>query len=307
MMFVQIDVWGSKRLAQYIMERNYPQNWLHDVDDITKKKIQSLQPVSIKGDFKEQYGSIMPKLIRYYDLPQDSGLAIKSRFDLSPYKNRMNTNLSPYLDESIGIRSRSPEHDDIQPYPYLRHESEDYFTTHNIYSDYACEDFLRLIHRQLQNYCSDDCFMTQIRAYEPHYDICYQNISVKNPNALKDKVSDEPIELRQSWLGQHEYGYPIHELERLLGEGFQKTAFRDRDIQEIITPKEMNRLILDGVINKESVSRITLYHHILWCEAFDPNHVSFMYDLLGINASQNFYISHSNKLQFLDFDWDSLV
>ncbi|EMY6611246.1 hypothetical protein [Vibrio sp. SCSIO 43155] len=305
-MFVQIGVWGSKRLARYLMERNNPNHWLFDVDDDTKRSIEKLHPVSIKSDFQEQHGSIMPKLLRYYDIPQGSNLAKKSRLDLSPYRARMDHKLTPYMDESIGVDCRFSDQDDIQVYPCLNHESSDYFTTHNIYSEYACEDFLRLIHRQLRNYCSSECYMTQIRAYDPNFDTCYQSIHVKNPYALKDKVSDEPVEIQQAWLGQHEYGYAVHELERELGEGALKgTSFRDPDT--IISPTEMNKLILSGSVDKQIIRNIQLHHNILWNEAFDPNHVSFMYDLLGIRTKQNFYITHSKEVQFLDFDWESLA
>lgn len=305
-MYVQIGVWGSKRLAKYIMERSYPQNWLYGFDDQTKKKIKALHPVAIKKDFQEQLGSIMPKMTRYYDIPNTSTLSVQPQLDLEPYKNRMTELLDPYLDESIGADTRFSDQEDIQVYPYLSHSSSDYFTTHNLYSEYACEDFLRLIHRQLQNYDSSECYMTQIRGYDPNFDVCYQNISVKNPRALKDKVSNEPCEIQQSWLGQYQYGYAVYDLERELGEGaLQRSGFSDPD--STVTPTEMNKLIAAGIVDKQLISRMQLHHNILWNEPFDPNHVSFMYDLLGIRARQSFHITHSKEVQFLDFDWDSLA
>ena len=305
-MYVQIGVWGSKRLAQFIMERSYPQNWLYGVDEHTKKKIGGLHPVSIKADFKEQIGSIMPKILRYYDIPDTSTLSIQPRFDLSPYKLRMTEYLEPYLDEEIGADSRFADHEEIEVYPCLSHQRSDYFTTHNLYSDYASEDFLRLINRQLQNYDSSECYMTHIRAYDPNFDICYQRISVKNPEALKDKVCDYPCEIRQSWLGQLQTGYAVYDLERELGEGAMEDA-GFCDPEATLTPIEINKLIKAGIVDKELISKIQLYHNILWQEAFDPNHVSFMHDLLGYRFNQNYHITHSNQVQLLDFDWDSLA
>lgn len=305
-MFVQIVVWGSQRLAQFIMERSYPQNWLYGVDGQTKKTIQALHPVSIKNDFQEQFGSIMPKMIRYYDIPEKSTLSVQSRLDLNPYKNRVTTLLEPYMDESIGASSRFADKENIQVYPYLSHPSKDYFTTHNLFSEYACEDFLRLIHRQLQNYDSRECYMTQIRAYDPDFDVCYQAISVKNPQALKERVCDEPCDIRQSWLGQHQYGYAVYELERELGEGaLLELGFSDQE--STLTPTEINKLIADGIIDKHIISRVQLQHHIVWNEPFKPADVSFMYDLLGFRSGQNYQITHSNKVQLLDFDWDSMA
>ncbi|NRB79151.1 MAG: hypothetical protein HRU38_10850 [Saccharospirillaceae bacterium] len=302
-MFVQIGVWGSKELATRIMERQYPCNWLNMVDDVTKATIKKLYPIAIETNFQQQVGSIMPKLLRYYDLTSNSEFAIQNPMDLALYKKRMDMMLEPYMDENVGNDSRFHDKDDIQPYPYLRVESTDYFTTHNIYSKYACEDFLRLVHKQLQNLNSKHCYMTQIRAYDPNFDVCYQNISVKAPQLLKDFVSVEPKEIQKTWLGQHEFGYPAYELENQLGEVDELLL---GDSERIITPKEMNEFIVSGLIDKTLVSKLELQHNIKWIEEFDPNHVSFMYDLLGMRAGQNFTITHSTDLQLLDFDWDSL-
>lgn len=301
-MFVQVGVWGTPKLARYLMERQYPQLWLHDVDEKTKKAIYKLHPVAIDSTFQHQNGSNMPKLIRYYDIPDDSGLANDIRLDLLPYRNRMDALLASYMGDGFGGESRFFDHDDIEVYPYLSVESADYFTTHNMYSMYASEDFLRLLHRQLQNFSSEHCFMTQIRAYDPQFDACYQSISVKNPSALKDYVCDEPVEIKQSWLGQHEYGYMVHELPEMC-----RASLSSDDLDSCIAPSEVNKLINTGKLDKELISKIELTHNIKWCEPFDEKHVSFMYDLLGIRSHQNYAISHSPDVQFLDFDWDSLA
>lgn len=307
-MFVQIGIWGSKRLCSYIMERNYPSLWMSDLDEEARGGIEKLHPISIDRDFHKQFGSIMPKLIRFYDIPDGSSLAVPYRLDLKPYINEMHLHLSPYMDESVGCKSRFKDSDDIRVYPYLSEESSDYFTTHNLYSDYANEDFLRLVNRQLQNYSADNCYMTQIRAYDPDFDICYQCISVKNPTLLKDKICDEPIEVKQAWLGQHEYGYRISLLESELGMGEARIKeLGYSDSAATISPLEMNRLIADGLIDREVACRLQLQHNIKWKEVFDEKNISFMYDLLGYRTGQNYSVAHENDVTFIDFDWDSLA
>ncbi|MEI8659307.1 hypothetical protein [Vibrio sp. Hal054] len=305
-MFIQVSVWGSKRLGQFLMERNHPSLWMSEMSEEDKRDIKSLHPVALKKDFQTQHGSIMPKLLEYYDVPNGNTLAIDARRDLAPYIKRMKQNLEPYLDESIGARSRFRDSDDVQVYPYLSVVSQDYIVSHNIYSDYAGEDFLRLLNRQLQNLNPDDCFRTEIRAYDPDFDTCYQRISVKSPNALIDKVCAEPLEIAQAWLGQHQYGYALYELENELGEAEVQNLI-SLDTNAIISPIEMNRLIASGKVEKDIIRNIQLEHNIKWSEAFDDAHVSTMYDLLGIRVGQNFTITPSKDVQYLDFDWDSLV
>lgn len=302
-MYVQVGVWGSKELAKCVMERQYPKNWLKDVSEADKDTINNLHPIAISKDFQSQFGSIMPKLLRYYDLPGEFLINAPNKHDLTSYKKRMDQHLAPYLDINIGLDSRFLDKDEIQPYPYLNIESKDYFTIHNFYSIYACDTFLKLINQQLQNLCPTHCYMTQIRAYDTGVDQCYQSISIKNPDLLKDFFSDKKEDIQQAWLGRHEHGYAVYELLDNAGELDESIS---EDLERLISPLEMNELIKSGLIDK-SHANIELHHKIKWREAFNPEHLSLMSDIFHATKGYwNWSFEHSDEIQMIDFDWDKL-
>lgn len=305
-MFIQVGIWGSKELLTAVRERAYPSNWLAGLDNKTISEIQALHPVSIHKNCDSQQGSIMPKIIRYYDLANNSPFKNKTSLDLGPYERRMETKLEGYMDDSIFGNPRFLEHDDIAVYPYLSQDNELYFSTHNIKSLYATEDLLKLIHQQLKNFNSDHCYMTQIRGYYPEFDICYQSISVKNHEKLDIEGIDQTCEIKQSWFGQHTYGYPVERLINEFGSDIEN-SLKPLTRDDVASPTQVYDLIrLATGIDTNCLSQIELEHHIKWCEAFSPNDVSFMYDLLGICSGQNYTITHSTEVDFLDFDWESL-
>ncbi|MEZ8028539.1 hypothetical protein [Enterovibrio norvegicus] len=302
-MYLQIGIWGSHELATYVMNRALYQEWFKDLGEFERGCIQALKPAMITSTRKDQYGSVLPKIQHYYELKEGSPFRTNSSFDTGIYHKELNQHLKPYYDPEICLMSRFKDKDNIDVYPYLHHESSDYFTTHNCYSPYVNEAVLRLIYRQLKNFNSEHCYMTQIRAYEPFFDRCYQSITVKNPEALKDKVCDNPIELNRSWLGQVENGYCVSDLASEHGSlDIPCMKFED---DRLISPSRVCDLVRGGKLDRDITCRIQLAQQILWYEEFNPDHVSLMYDLLGERMENKMYIVPNDDLVFLDFDWNS--
>lgn len=305
-MYIQINIWGSRDLASWLISNYENELWLNTITDPKDREYAlSLQPRRIHQRCEiGQLGSLFPKLLYFYELPQGSPFVVSEPSDNKRQIEHVASCLGPYYDNEIGWPLRQSDKDNIAPYPYLHVDYEDYFVTHNIYSKYADEDFLRLLRSQLDNYCSSHCYMTHIKAYDEHFDICYQSTAVLNPFKLKDKVkiNECPKRLENVWLGQKIVGYPADDIER------SAPALKLPENCELVTTSEVKELIAEGLISAENVAKIELIGHIHWLEHLDPKHTSLLYDLLGSffkPLPYSLIITASKSVAEVPFDWVS--
>lgn len=295
-MLIEIDIWCSHKLATWIMTNYQNDLWVNAIRDNEDKKLAE----HIKPKFKSrnssvgQHGSLFPKMLYFYECEEKEFL-IDEPINTENYRNHASNHLLAYYDFEIGYRPRSTDRDNISPYPYLSVESKDYFTSHTIETDYAGEDFLRLIYRQLKNLNSTHCFMTQIRAYDKNFDVCYQSIDVMNPAALKESPCKDPITLQHSWLGMREIGYSLTDVE--------SNVSNMPDDWNFVTKERLAKLVDDGEIEYPTVSNFELQQRIEWLEHWNDFYLSITYDLVCEYTGWKTEIIAKKEVTILPFDW----
>lgn len=299
-MHIQINVWGSKELVRELVERQDPLNWLSGESETSKKEILSLYPMSFHKP-NTQLGSVMPKMLRYYDLT-DSRFIAKEAIDLSDLRAKLHLSLVSYRDDFFLFGNRRySDKDQIMTSTYFN----DSFTTHNIYSKDADERFLVLLHKQLQNLDPKHCYMTKIRAYNPQFDTCYQSVSVKSPQRLHDQVYNRHVEIQQSWLGQYAFGYIFSDL-------LTNCSYLPMSIKEdaIISPREMHTLMKSKDLNvdTEAMSKLELLHTIKWIDPIIGVGFNLIYDLFGFTGGHSFNVLKmvEEDAVLLEFDWNNV-
>ena len=139
--------------------------WLSAIQNAEDKTLgEAMQPkFKFSNTARGQCGSLFPKLLYFYGCMEKEFL-IEAPQQTEGYLISAAEGLAPYYDFEIGYHSRSVDRDNISPYPYLHIDNQDYFVTHNIETDYAGEDLLRLIRQQLKNLNRSHCFTARILA-----------------------------------------------------------------------------------------------------------------------------------------------
>jgi hypothetical protein len=137
--------------------------------------------------------------------------------------------------------------------------------------------------------------MTQIRAYDKNFDVCYQSIDVMNPAALKESPCKDPIKLQHSWLGMREIGYSLTDVE--------SNVSNMPDDWNFVTKERLAKLVDDGEIEYPTVSTFELQQRIEWLEHWNDFYLSITYDLVCEYTGWKTEIVPKKEVTILPFDW----
>lgn len=274
-MIVQVNVWVSRELATWLMENYVKDSWVTRANKEDTELAKDVGPI-MKGRNSAfgQFGSLFPKLLYLYELPHGSKFLKANTPTTEADRNAVRESLAPYYEIDIGADARFDDWDQMIPYPYLDEESEDYFVTHNIRSMYACEDFLRLIRKQLQNISSEHCFMAEIRAFEPAFDLCYQSISVNNPKALQESPVDMPTKIERCWLANSIKGYCPGELSIEVPE----VDWPEND--SVVPASTVVKSLAQKGIPHDRIKYLEIHEQIEWHEPFGDKYYCLFRDLI---------------------------
>ncbi|NRB79145.1 MAG: hypothetical protein HRU38_10820 [Saccharospirillaceae bacterium] len=295
-MFVQIDIWCSKELATWLMKNNHDNTWLSNLKENDKEGYdlaRRVEPVRIDSRTAAQTGSLLPKLLHFYEVPDRFRVAEPLSTNVLKQSIMEILELIYFSDDNDGFRDRALERDNLEVYPYLSHDSKDYFTTHNmeISSMVNPETLLRLFRLQLDNFDSGHMYMSQLRAYDPSFDTCYQYIDVRSPSDLKEPPTSKPEVVQSSWLGCRELGY--------------STSSIDLDVvdQDFVTVSAAHKAVQDGIIDAALLSTSQLRQQIQWFEPFKGMYYSISYDLFGKFYGWTLDLCRNDSVVEVEFNW----
>lgn len=300
-MIVQINVWASREFASWMMENYANDLWVDQASNKDDAELaKCIRPI-LKGSNSAigQFGSLFPKLLYLYELPQGSKFLKPNASKAGVEANAVRDSLPPYYEYEIGADARFADWDQMIPYPYLDVESKDYFVTHNIRARYANEDFLRLIRKQIQNISSEHCFMAEIRAFEPAFDLCYQSISVNNPKALQDSPVDIPTKIERCWLANSLKGYCLDELSSEL------TEVDWPELESIIPTETVVKVLAENGIPHDRIRYLEIHEQIEWHEPFGDKYYCLISDLIFNARGYNTFFYRAPPTQLVSFNWDS--
>lgn len=298
-MIVQVNVWVSRELASWLMENYVKDSWVTLANKEDAELAKDVGPI-MKGSNSAfgQFGSLFPKLLYLYELPHGSKF-LKANSSISEaYRNAARESLAPYYDTDIGADARFDDWDQMIPYPYLDVESKDYFLTHNIRAMYADEDFLRLIRKQLQNISSEHCFMAEIRAFEPAFDLCYQSIRVNNPKALQESPVDTPAEIERCWLANSLKGYCPAELNDEVPEVDWS------EFESVIPTSTVIKALAEKGIPHDRIRYLEIREQIEWNEPFGNKYYCFIRDVIFNTRGYSSFVNEVPQIQMVNFDWE---
>jgi hypothetical protein len=246
-----------------------------------------------------QFGSLFPKLLYLYEVPNGSKFLKVNTSITEADRNAVRESLAPYYEIDIGADTRFDDWDQMIPYPYLDVESKDYFLTHNIRAMYADEDFLRLIRKQLQNISSEHCFMAEIRAFEPAFDLCYQSISVNNPKALQESPVDIPTKVERCWLANSFKGYCPDELSGEVPEVDWS------EFESVIPTSTVMKALAENGIPHDRISYLEVREQMEWNEPFGDKYYCFIRDVILNTRGYSSFVHEVPQVQNVNFCWDN--
>lgn len=299
-MIVQVNVWASRELAGWLMENYLNDFWVARASKEDALRAKDVGPI-MKGSNSGfgQFGSLFPKLLYLYELPHGSKFLKANASTAEVDRNAVRESLAPYYEIDIGADARFDDWDQMIPYPYLDEESKDYFVTHNIRAMYADEDFLRLIRKQLQNISSEHCFMAEIRAFEPAFDLCYQSISVSNPEALQESPVDIPTKIERCWLANSLKGYCPDELSNEVSE------VDWLEFEGVIPTSTVINALTESGIPHDRIRYLEIHEQIEWNEPFGDKYYCFIRDVILSTRGYNSYVHEVPQAQQVNFNWDN--
>jgi hypothetical protein len=296
-MNIEISLYGTKQICEHIFNR-YLDPFL-EIRNI--KPRNDLLPRPLLGNSHSMYGSLLPRMANIFDLsdrPEFATNTVAPKEVLSDFEH----SISPYLDSTIGLGSRASDVSNIECYPYLNQEHHNYELVLRFFSDYANEDFIKLIYAQLKNYNSEHCYLAQIKAYCAISDICYHAIDIKNTIGMTKDADLEKGTVCMAWHGSVEIGYHHESLEidfeeakELFGEDFTK--------DQIISPLQLKPFLENENIDSEVASSAEFTYALDW---ITPPYPESMRSIAFLNRGLKYsYRERENSAPvFIDFKWE---